>query len=206
MHKKEQSWRQEREEYKNEVKTLKDNLDVAEAAASSANHLASDGGYSVTFTLGSNSFMTTGNHSEVRIQLENAINTADDMQKFNAAIRKEHSTTIDELEKERASLHDSPRQVINLQYHIATLEQESEDAVNKKVDDLEDELLSTKEKLCESQYSISTLELESDDRATKMVANENELFTTKEKLHESQDEVKASKKVKRELFNMEERL
>lgn len=94
----------------------------------------------------------------LRMQLENFKREADEMRKYNTAIRKEHGETITdlecELEKERSSKTELLSQIVTLQYRIATLEQELDDEKrnsNRARDDVmskvEDELYELKDQL-----------------------------------------------------------
>jgi chromosome segregation ATPase len=93
------------------------------------------------------------------MQLENAIREADDMRKYNAAIRKEHSETIadleSELEKERSGKTDLLSQIVTLQYRVATLEQELEEGNDGgSRSGVEVELYCVKSKLDEAESSV----------------------------------------------------
>ena len=94
----------------------------------------------------------------LRMQLENFRREADDMRKYNTAIRKEHGETIAdlecELERERTSKTELLSQIVTLQYRIATLEQELDEEKrnsNRARDDVmskvEDELYDLKDQL-----------------------------------------------------------
>ena len=68
----------------------------------------------------------------LQIELDNATTEAEDMRKFNAAIRKEHDATVAELEAElgaeRSRNTESLSQIVTLQFTVATLEQDLENA------------------------------------------------------------------------------
>lgn len=66
-----------------------------------------------------------------RIQLEAALNDAEDMRKFNATIRSEHDETLAQLESEltgeRTEKTKCMSEIVTLRYRNASLEQEIED-------------------------------------------------------------------------------
>ena len=66
------------------------------------------------------------------MQLEDANRDAEDLRRYNASMRREHAATLadleEELEGERSSKTDPLGQIVELQYRIATLEGDLEEA------------------------------------------------------------------------------
>ncbi|KAL9187166.1 hypothetical protein ACHAXT_010886 [Thalassiosira profunda] len=106
---KEAAWEVERARLEAEVRELKQAFSVDGAFATGSG----EGGAS---------------NVALRIKLETSVKEAEDMRKYNAAMRKEHGETIHELEKtldeERRGKTESMSEVVRLKYRIATLEQD----------------------------------------------------------------------------------
>jgi hypothetical protein len=118
-------WRGERACLETEIKLLKENR----AAGLESNP-----------SMTSSSSNESGAMTHLRMQLANAVKEADDMRKFNTVIRGEHEKTVESLESElkdeRKSRTESLTQIVTLQYKIATLEQDLEDAKEDKKEKL----------------------------------------------------------------------
>ncbi|KAL3784386.1 hypothetical protein ACHAW5_010537 [Stephanodiscus triporus] len=125
MEENEGQWRGERACLETEIKLLKENR----AARLESNPSTT-----------SSSSNENGAMTHLRIQLANAVKEAEDMRKFNTAIRGEHEKTVESLESElkdeRERRTESLTQIVTLQYKIATLEQELEDAKEDKKEKL----------------------------------------------------------------------
>ena len=145
MKHKELNWEDERAVLEAEIRQLK---------AASSSHAEHD----ECSTLRSISASPSMSETTLRMQLENFKREADEMRRYNTAIRKEHGETITdlecELERERSSKTELISQIVTLQYRIATLEQELDDAKrssNRAQDDVmskvEDELYDLKDQL-----------------------------------------------------------
>eukprot|EP00804_Cyclotella_cryptica_P004135 CCRYP_016861-RA/>CCRYP_016861-RA protein AED:0.01 eAED:0.01 QI:186/1/1/1/1/1/3/192/1437 len=119
--KKEQSWQEDRARLEAEVKHLKD---IVKESGSD--------GYSLTASLLQNHPTSIcENSTHMKLQLDTIMREAEEMRKFNSAIRKEHGATIadleSELEKERASKKDLLSEIVTLQYKVSKLESELEE-------------------------------------------------------------------------------
>ncbi len=174
LREKEQAWIEEREQLENEIKVLQESGNHGGVQTSDSFSVASTLNTNALLGLGSNS--TLGNNDSVglKMQLDNAIKEAEEMRKYNAAIRKEHNETIseleNELEQERSSKTELLSQIVTLQYRIATLEQELEDANDNtfndygsaRIDSMEADLYSMTNKLadvrCDAEASKKALE------------------------------------------------
>ena len=158
LREKEREWAEERSELESNIKSsYSDNKNGIQAADSYS--VASTLNTQTLFGLASNSSMNHGDNAGLRMQLETSRNEAEEMRKYNAAIRKEHGETISELEREleneRSSKTELLSQIVTLQYRIATLEQELEDAHDdmdnrSHMDAVEVDLFGMKSKLAET--------------------------------------------------------
>jgi len=191
MKDKELQWNEERRDLEVEIKSLK--------LLGSA---SSDGS------------LSRNSKSDSVLELQAAIKEADDMRKFNAAIRSEHDETIAQLEteltEERSGRTECLSQIVTLQYRIATLEQEideyKEEAKNAKLlsslssadsSGMETELSKLKKQLrdkikdAEKQHKLvnqTKLNLQTKER--QLLAASDDLDDIKQQLEASKDRVK----------------
>mmetsp|Transcript_20720 Transcript_20720/g.42283 ORF Transcript_20720/g.42283 Transcript_20720/m.42283 type:complete len:1494 (+) Transcript_20720:61-4542(+) len=194
LREKEQAWVEEREQLENEIKMLQDSGNPGGVQTSDSFSVTSTLNTNTLLGLGSNSTMGNNDCVGLKMQLDNAIKEADEMRKYNAAIRKEHNETIseleNELEQERSSKTELLSQIVTLQYRIATLEQELDDANDNtfndygssRIDSMEADLYSMANKLADtrSEAEASKKALEAAKREFK--EKEQSLL---EKLHEA---------------------
>ncbi|KAL3809254.1 hypothetical protein ACHAXA_007991 [Cyclostephanos tholiformis] len=120
-------WKEERGRLETEIQLLKESIsDGLKRSLSMASTMKSDckNEVSVTDDVSSTSMF------HLRMQLANAVTEAEEMRKFNTAIRREHDKTVEalesELKEERKSKTESLSQIVTLQYKIASLQQEME--------------------------------------------------------------------------------
>jgi len=191
MKDKELQWNEERRDLEVEIKSLK-----------LLGSTSSDGS------------LSRNSKSDSVLELQAAIKEADDMRKFNAAIRSEHDETIAQLEteltEERSGRTECLSQIVTLQYRIATLEQEideyKDEAKNAKLlsslstrgsSDMETELSKLKKQLrdkikdAEKQHKLvnqTKLNLQTKER--QLLAAQNDLDDVKQQLEASEDRVK----------------
>ena len=127
-------WREERERLLMEIKLLKENMATGlDSNQSMTSTIKSDSyGHNVSAVGSSSSSNDNGTMVHLRMQLANAVTEAEDMRNYNAVIRKEHDKTVEALEseliEERKCRTGSLGEIVTLQYKIARLEQELEDA------------------------------------------------------------------------------
>ena len=114
-------------------------VDAREAAEAAAATREPSGVIAVGSTMSSvapssagSSSHTNGNVAGLKMQLEDANRDAEDLRRYNAFMRREHAATLadleEELEGERSSKTDPLGQIVELQYRIATLEGDLEEA------------------------------------------------------------------------------
>lgn len=207
----EEQWKEQRERFEAEIKALNDTMSGTDSFSVLSGAKPSS---VVTST-------TEGSTIALHMKLDNAVKEAEDMRKFNAAIRKEHSETIGELEsaleKERSGKTETLSQVVTLQYKIATLEQDLEFAKEETArasefnvpascskDNLEVELYKLKDKLREKLNDAEKSRQVLDDMKAEFKEKERH-FEEKERDAEKESR-KVIDKIKAECKEREQRM
>ena len=217
MKDKELQWEKQRELLEAENKQLKETEPGSDSFSVALTARSVDTKYLFGGLGAGNSSVSSNSSSEIcnmasRMQLENAIKEAEGMRKFNSAIRKEHAETIaeleSELENERSGKTKSLSQIIELQYKIATIEQELEDAKEDAAHDTS-QARTTKELQCQ----IATLEQdlkhakEEAARATSQARTvEHDLENAKEEAAYATSQVRNAKEVQYQIATLEQDL